>query len=66
MTCEYTLVIETYSTMSKACHLFLNDAPDLASIPDDCIIGDGLPRRMYAVNRALPSPQIRVSSNRDH
>ena len=60
MRCNYTLIIETYSTMSKACHHFLDSGKELESVPEDCAIADGVPRRIYAVNRTLPSPQIRV------
>ena len=47
--------------MSKACHNILEDSKDWTSIPEDCILADGVPRKMYAVNRTLPGPQIRVS-----
>ena len=60
MTCNYNLTLETYSTVSKACHDILEDSNDWTDIPEDCILADGVSRRLYAVNRNLPGPQIRV------
>jgi len=58
MTCEYDLTLETYVTMSKACFL----CPFVLSDCDreHCVAADGVRRMFYAVNRELPSPQIRV------
>lgn len=62
MICQYTVEIESYSTMSKACLNFPETASTpLTDKPEDCVLADGVPRLIYAVNRQLPSPQIRVS-----
>ena len=63
MTCRYKMSIETYTTMSKACYM-------CPFVPEDCdrpqcITSSGFPRVLYAVNRQLPSPQIRVCFCRD-
>ncbi|XP_067949475.1 uncharacterized protein [Watersipora subatra] len=56
--CHYDLKIETYTTMSKACY----NCPKVIEDCDreECVVANGLPRYMYAVNRQLPGPQIRV------
>ncbi|XP_071512018.1 uncharacterized protein [Diadema antillarum] len=56
--CEYTLVVEWYYTMSKACY----NCPCTMSDCDrpDCVAANGIPKLIMVANRTFPGPSIEV------
>lgn len=58
-TCYYVFVVETYSTMSKACYDCPRNLTDCNR--SHCIPADGVQRTIHVVNRQMPGPSIEVS-----
>ncbi|XP_058802815.1 uncharacterized protein LOC131670857 [Phymastichus coffea] len=59
--CFYTLVIEEFSSMSKACHNCPFNVTDC--FRPHCMPTDGKQKPLYVVNRQLPGPLIEVCIN---
>jgi L-ascorbate oxidase len=58
MRCEYTWIVEIYSTLSRACYDCPRNVFDCYR--ENCIAANGLPRSIEVINRMMPGPSIQV------
>ncbi|XP_037773206.1 laccase-2-like [Penaeus monodon] len=56
--CHFTFEVHPYQTMSRACFNCPRNISD-CSLPD-CVPGDGVRRRIIAINKQMPGPAIQV------
>ena len=61
MVCEYEFVLETYSTLSRACAMCPQNPADC--LREHCIAANGFQKLIYTANRLLPGPSIQVCKN---
>ena len=58
MICEYDFILETYTSMSRACYLCPLNGTDC--LREHCVPVDGYKRTIQVANRLLPGPSIQV------
>lgn len=56
--CHFNFDVTPYQTMSRACYSCPQNATHCSR--PDCVVGDGVQRRILVVNKQLPGPPIQV------
>ncbi|KAK7040803.1 Mco1p [Halocaridina rubra] len=56
--CHFSFEVHLYQILSRACYNCPRNATDCAR--SDCIAGDGIKRRIIAINKQMPGPAMQV------